>query len=300
MESVEADSGLDDIGELAEDEGEEHGDGTTTTGTAHEHGFPTMQRADPSPSLSLSMPLPADPRYPGENIPDPFFEGLSAQTLNIRITALTTPTPTFLLYLLVSWLHTACQLAFPACRAVLVVVGQILAAAGILSEHHALYISLASVMAGIGVEPVFCILPVCPSCLEVYPAEYPRNLPCRRCSSPIFSHTRRHDRRRPGAPAIVQPLLQFPVKGIEAQLREILVVPGMEGLMDGWRTKSRAPGSYQDNFDGRVCQELRGPDGRTFFENPLPPQSSEVQIGLTLGVDWFVPTCFATATLRPY
>ena len=153
-------------------------------------------------------------------------------------------------------------------------------------------------MAGISVEPVFCILPVCPSCLEVYPAKYPRNLPCRRCSSPIFSHARRHDHRRQGAPAIVHPLLQFPVKGIEAQLQEILIVPAMEDLMDGWRTKSRAPGSYQDNFDGRICQELQGPDGRTFFENPLPPECNEIRIGLTLGVDWFVPTCFAT-TLRP-
>ena len=58
MESVEADSGLDDIGELAEDEGEEDGDGVATIGTAHEHGFPTTQSTFPSPSLSLSISIP--------------------------------------------------------------------------------------------------------------------------------------------------------------------------------------------------------------------------------------------------
>ncbi|EPS99806.1 hypothetical protein FOMPIDRAFT_1030690 [Fomitopsis schrenkii] len=193
----------------------------------------------------------------------------------------------FLLYLLVAWLHTACQLAFPACRAVLVVMGQILAAAGIITERHALYISLASVLASLGVEPVFQILPVCPSCLEVYPGNYPRDLPCRRCASPLFSHAQRHDRRQRTASSVVRPLLQFPMKSIEAQLREILAVPGMEELVEGWRTKSRAPGTYQDNFDGRICRELQGPDGRLFFENPLPTQCNELRIGLTLGVDWF-------------
>lgn len=281
----------DEIGELSEDElGNDIEDAATRT--ADLVSLPVtsnMHRADIPSVLSLSNPLPADPRFPDENTPDPFRESLPSQEPSTRITSLNTPTAKFLLYLLVAWLHTACQLAFPACRAVLVVMGQILAAAGIITERHALYISLASVLASLGVEPVFQILPVCPSCLEVYPGNYPRDLPCRRCASPLFSHAQRHDRRQRTASSVVRPLLQFPMKSIEAQLREILAVPGMEELVEGWRTKSRAPGTYQDNFDGRICRELQGPDGRLFFENPLPTQCNELRIGLTLGVDWSVP-----------
>lgn len=82
-------------------------------------------------------------------------------------------------------------------------------------------------------------------------------------------------------------MLQFPTKSIEQQLREILMVDGIEDVLEEWRTKPRQLGEYLDNFDGKICRTLTGEDGRPFFENPLPPDhKDELRIGLTLGVDW--------------
>ncbi|TFY72264.1 hypothetical protein EVG20_g747 [Dentipellis fragilis] len=202
------------------------------------------------------------------------------------ITPISTPTPVYLLYLLVSWLHTACKLAFPACAAVLIVIGQILGSSGVALENRP-YKTLASVMSNLGIEPTFQILPVCPSCLEVYPASRAGDSTCDRCDTPLFRRIKRLDRRRPHAEDTLRPFLQFPTKGIEAQLHEILAVPGMEDILEGWRSKTHSPGEYQDNFDGRICHEVKGPDDRIFFENPLLPGCDELRIGLTLGVDWF-------------
>lgn len=60
----------------------------------------------------------------------------------------------------------------------------------------------------------------------------------------------------------------------------------MKDILKGWRGKPRQSGEYVDNFDGAICQELKGQDGRLFFENPLPMGNTELWIGLTLGVNW--------------
>ena len=70
----------------------------------------------------------------------------------------------------------------------------------------------------------------------------------------------------------------------------ILMIPGMETLLDSWRVKPHVPGEYQDIFDGAVCHEnLKGPDGRLFFSNSLSEckgPNGELQIGVNMGVDW--------------
>ena len=88
-----------------------------------------------------------------------------------------------------------------------------------------------------------------------------------------------------------RPLLQFPHKIIESQLREIIDIPGMGDMLDGWRGLPRTSGVMGDVFDGRSCQELPAPNGCAFFENPLPVQpgeASDPHIGLSAGMDWFV------------
>ncbi|TFY50386.1 hypothetical protein EVG20_g11549 [Dentipellis fragilis] len=287
--------GIDDIGELAEEEEEEEeGEGRAPTGDGPSHNrVSTTSSSGVNPGVSvsgplgLSHPLSSDPRYPDENTPDPFQLNISSQPSMAPITPLNTHTPMFLLYLLVSWLHTTSQLAFPACRAVLIVVGQILASAGLaFHQQHTPYKSLSSVMTNLGVEPVFQVLPVCATCLEVYPSNYASSSSCIHCSAPLFKNIKCLDRRKPSAKDIPRPLLQFPTRSIEAQLHDILAIPGMEDVLDAWRTKARDPGVLQDNFDGKVCHELQGPDGRIFFENPPALGCDELRIGLTLGVDW--------------
>jgi hypothetical protein len=74
--------------------------------------------------------------------------------------------------------------------------------------------------------------------------------------------------------------------GIETQLRGILAIPGMEDELEQWRRLERRPGTYRDMFDGQVPRNIKGPDERPFFENPVPDNSTELRIGLVLGLDW--------------
>lgn len=48
----------------------------------------------------------------------------------------------------------------------------------------------------------------------------------------------------------------MPLKSIEAQLRDVLQVPGIEDELEKWRSIPRQPGVLQDNFDGAICQSL--------------------------------------------
>jgi hypothetical protein len=73
---------------------------------------------------------------------------------------------------------------------------------------------------------------------------------------------------------------------IEHQLRAIIDTPGMENELEKWRGAHRVEGEYNDMFDGRIARKIKGSDGRPFFENPLPTESSELRIGLVLGFDW--------------
>lgn len=203
------------------------------------------------------------------------------------ITRHNTSTPLFLLYLLVSWLHTHFHLPFLACNAVLAVVLQILQASGCPLPLNP-YRTLATVTLRLGVEPVFQVLPVCKECLEVHPPTTSTDSRCVRCEFPLYKSTLRHDRRARLGAENHRPHLQFPTKSIEAHLREILIIPGMEDVMESWRYKQRTPGKYCDNFDGAVCKTIPGVDGRPFFENPRSHGCTELRIGLSLGVDWYV------------
>lgn len=242
---------------------------------------------DNQPALfAFSTRIVRDPAIPDENLPDPFQVDTSHST-SATITRQNTSTPIFLLYLLVSWLHTHFHLPFLACNAVLIVVLNILRSSGVPLPLHP-YRTLASVTLRLGVEPIFQTLPVCSKCLEVHPAGTPTNTNCSKCDFPLYKSTVRHNRRAAPGSENHRPHLQFPMKSIEAQLREILVIPGMEDVMEQWRVKQRTPDVYRDNFDGEVCKTIPGADGRPFFENPPPAGCTELRIGLSLGIDWCV------------
>jgi hypothetical protein len=240
-------------------------------------------------SLPLHTVPTADPRYPDENTPDPFFSPTTTRnTTTPSIDATTTPAPLYILYMLVAWLHTQCKLAWMACGTVLVVVSHILVAGKykLKDGQQAPYVTLSSVLTNLGVEPEFQVLPVCPQCMEVYPNTRARDSKCDRCLSPLFKHTKTVNGRRDEDDNIVRPLLQFPRLSIEDQLRKILEIPGMEDELEHWRHVHQTLGKSNDMFDGRVAQEIKGSDGRPFFENPSPVGCTELRIGLVLGFDW--------------
>lgn len=281
-------SDRDDLGDLDEEnDGDPDLDNDIDLGDALAAGRqsePAGVEPRPDPTPLAFHPILRDPSLPDKNSPDPFHVDATPSQSG-TITRHNTSTPLFLLYLLISWLHTHFHLPFLACNAVLVIVLQILQASGCPLPLNP-YRTLATVTLRLGVEPVFQVLPVCSECLEVHPPTTSTDSRCIRCELPLYKSTLRHDRRARSGAENHRPCLQFPTKSIEAHLREILVIPGMEDTMDSWRSKLRTPGKYRDNFDGAVCKTIPGVDGRPFFENPRPQGCTELRIGLSLGVDW--------------
>jgi hypothetical protein len=268
---------------------------TTTMGARPEGGAsaPCQPHLD---ELPLRTAPAADPRYPGENSLDPFRVSSTIDNVN-STKANTMSTPLYILYMLVAWLHAQYHLAFKACNVVLVVIAHIIAAdrgacpCGHEQPHasyEAPYLSLTSVIAHLGIEPIIQVLPVCPSCSEPHPSGQLPDALCTRCLAPLFKHSKGLNQRQRHAEDITQPCLQYPHMNIEDQLRSILDIPGMEDEMERWRYTSRTRGKYKDMFDGRIPREIKGHDGRPFFENPAPGDVTELRIGLVLGFDWYV------------
>ncbi|KAH9912376.1 hypothetical protein B0H21DRAFT_828763 [Amylocystis lapponica] len=217
---------------------------------------------DPTPALDkvsatpetlrehiLSLPL-ADCFTDDENSPDPFRQ--PARVVRQLPTAQDVhPNPAvYILYLLVTWLHTVFHLPFRACNVILIATSLMFQAAGVHLEAP-LYTTLPSVMARMEAEPVFQVLPVCPKCLEVYPAVTPATLStCSRCGEKLFQTdpTPAEHRRGRTSRAEPKPRLRFATKPLEEDLVALLAVPGMEDLVDAWRTKDRSPGLVKTHF----------------------------------------------------
>jgi len=219
-----------------------------------------------------------------ENEPDPFnHEGRSIAPSVIASSSEVHPQQgMYLLYMLVTWLHLQFHLPFCACSALIGIVVLILRAFGNTIEPSPIT-TLPRIMSKLQVEPVFDILPVCPSCLEVYPAvSTPPNYT--RCAAPIFKAQSSMPQAKP------VPLLCYPSQSIESQLTSLLAVPGIEEALDGWRKIPRSAGKYVDIFDGKIPKNLKAVNGEKFFRND--PQdwdtgpNGEIRIGLTLGMDW--------------
>lgn len=86
------------------------------------------------------------------------------------------------------------------------------------------------------------------------------------------------------------PLIKYPYLPLSEQIKSMLKIPGLEAVLDGWRSKTRSIGTYTDIFDGDICRKkLKDPDGHLFFSNGPGNKTGpngELRIGVNLGVDW--------------
>jgi hypothetical protein len=255
------------------------GDGSGTGDTIHEPLAATSTKP-----VAKNIPL----HKLAENIPDPF---LVEETPLLRPPVSTErihPMPgVFMIYMLVSWLHLQFHLPFRACNAILGIFGLIMHAFGVVLNPPALS-TLLSVMAKMELEPDFCILPVCPACLEVYPEGKQTPNICSRCNNFLYKARAPNACTNRSNPPT--PLLRFPFKTLESQLVALLAVPGIEAELDKWHVASRKPGVKTDIYDGNICKNLKGHDGQCFFRNNAADKNNgpdgELRIGVTLGVDW--------------
>jgi hypothetical protein len=153
------------------------------------------------------------------------------------------------------------------------------------------FVTLHSASRVLGADPGVLMLAVCPKCRSVYPSSDSRLMKeeCDLCHVSLFSsdHTKRGNRR-----AMKMPIIRYPYLPLSTQIASILRVPGVEALLDNWRTKPRNAGEYADIFDGRMCrQNLKAPDGSLFFSNrphETKGPDNELRIGVNMGIDWCV------------
>jgi hypothetical protein len=238
--------------------------------------------SEPTPPIS---PPVSDPT---EDNPDPFLvEPCNRQhTANHEEVGL--PAHLLAVYTIVTWLHFQFHLPRVACSAVLAFLAVLFRFfdLGIVPP----FVTLQSATRALGVDPGIELLSVCPKCRGVYPSSSSRHMQetCTACHIPLFlpEHTRQGNLR-----PVKVPVIKYPYLPLSDQIVSILKTPGVEALLDEWRTKPRKLGEYADIFDGRMCRlKLRAPDGSLFFSNRSHENNgpdNELRIGVNLGVDWY-------------
>ncbi|KII93303.1 hypothetical protein PLICRDRAFT_100818 [Plicaturopsis crispa FD-325 SS-3] len=271
--------------------GEEEGYGDHEDWPGVQHG--DTASTDPSTAAAGSA-APSAPRAPstdGEDTdaPDPFAYAPEPTRPPPAAADVHPNRAVYMIYILVFWLHTVFHLPFRACNAILIAMDCIFLSAGLKFEP-AIITTLPSVISRLNAEPHFKICPVCPSCSEVYPSTVDRATSCTKCQHPLFPSTPTPSQQRHGHAAREnpKPYIQFPMKSLGEQMATMLAVPGIEDEVDSYRQQRRVDGKYNNIFDGRVCKELRGVDGKSFFfGDESDMEEGELRIGVLMGVDWF-------------
>jgi len=219
-----------------------------------------------------------------EDDPDPFAPTSDDISVISPIDFSSQPPHLQVIYALVTWLHLQFHLPRIACQTVLAVLACLLFFLN--PNFETPFVTLSSANRALSIDAPIHILAVCPTCKDVYPETGEAS--CTRCLSPLFEDkvTKRGKARKTQIP-----LLRYPYLSITEQLSPILAIPGVEQLMDQWRTIERRPGYYQDIFDGQICKTLKAHDGSPFFSNGPDERNGpndELRLGLLLGADWYV------------
>ena len=66
-------------------------------------------------------------------------------------------------------------------------------------------------------------------------------------------------------PTTPPPKMSVPVAPLSDQLVDFLARPGMEHIVEEYRERKTAPEELNCIMDGRVWNEILGPDGQTFL-----------------------------------
>ena len=179
----------------------------------------------------------------------------------------------------VTWLNVVHHVARVPCDVLMRFLSWILLRLGRPDLAHMCPTTVKTAARRLGIDVNVHNLPVCPSCKEVYPSQ---NAPadCVLCGTALWRTTKSKI-----------PAIKYPYSPLQEHLERVLVQPGMEDMLDSWRTVPRDPNKLVDIFDGRVTQELVGPDGQRFFRNgegDAHGPDGELRIGLMWGIDWCV------------
>ncbi|KAK7029222.1 hypothetical protein R3P38DRAFT_2524718, partial [Favolaschia claudopus] len=130
---------------------------------------------------------------------------------------------------------------------------------------------------------------------RAYPENSPPDLTCSHCAIPLFK-TPAPSSATPSllsstAPKVEtkpKPVLQGPFLPLSTQIIEFLNRHGNELACESYLTRKTVAGKLSDIHDGAICQSLKAPDGRKFFDAADDrPDHDELRIGLCFGEDGF-------------
>ncbi|KII83669.1 hypothetical protein PLICRDRAFT_180270 [Plicaturopsis crispa FD-325 SS-3] len=189
---------------------------------------------------------------------------------------------------LVALLHTKHHVSFRACALILFVLNSIFISLGILLPSSAMPLTLHTVINRFDLNDQFTIHPVCKTCHRVYAPDISTNSKCRACKTPLFKTPstflwHRLTKKKPPPPT---PITAAPIHLLSDQLAKMLSQrPEIEAECDEWKTHERTPGTYRKIMDGNVWNELKGPDGKRFFDPD--DESDELRIATTISIDWY-------------
>jgi hypothetical protein len=181
-----------------------------------------------------------------------------------------------------------------ACDLLLKVLRNIFLCLALVKTEDKVPVTLTTTFKHLGLNEDFEILAICPQCRRSYPEESPADLMCSQCHIPLFNTPPPPisagisllASTRPKDPSKPRPVLQAPYLSLSTQIVEFLNREGNEVACESYLHRKPIPGKMQDIQDGEICQSLKGPDGRKFFETgPDRPDPDELRIGLCFGED---------------
>lgn len=224
-----------------------------------------------------------------EDDPDLFLINEEVRSDNIDFADI--PEHIAVIHAVVSWLHLQFHLPRIACNALLAIFTLVL-----LFFNPSIPTPFTTLQSGnrlLGVDRPVHVLPVCPTCRDVYPPATSLlcHDTCTSCDADLFlpGQTQRGNAR-----VLKTPIVKYPYLPLSEQIASILKIPGIKATLDEWRVKPCTPGTYVDIFDGDICRsKLKGPDGKLFFSNKVDERhgpNGELRLGVNLGVDWYVCT----------
>ncbi|KAJ6475916.1 hypothetical protein DFH09DRAFT_1293225 [Mycena vulgaris] len=258
--------------------------------------------ATPSSSTIPSTDLPPAPASAVAPVITPSRAPSTPETLLEPRESLAQESPYWfwqLILITVAWLHLHWHTPHRACTLLLKVLRNIFICLSLVKATDELPITLTTTFKRLGLNEDFEIRAVCPLCRRAYPENSPADLMCSHCHIPLFNAPPPSVTAsisllapaRPKATATPRPVLQSPYLLPSTQIIEFLNREGNEIACESYLTRKPVPGKMNDIQDGNVCQSLKGPDGRKFFETgPDRPDPDELRIGLCFGEDGFAFT----------
>ena len=143
----------------------------------------------------------------------------------------------------------------------------------------------------LNLQDTFKFNPVCPDCRRVFLSSDVAPVRCTFCTAILFEGL--NDTSDPGITPpktrAKKPKIQCPQRPLSGCLPALLNHPGIEEVLDEWKSYESQPGKLNTVMDGRVWKTLPGHDGKSFFDNsPDCLEPDELWIGITLGFDGYV------------